>query len=108
MTDANYIVGVHHHRLPPAIFADRRSDFLHCVRAPLASVLGVVLGAINRPEFDMHARPPESLRVGILSEGALCAGLSNRPDYDCTPELGLRALLFPRHDSRGRFRQRAS
>jgi hypothetical protein len=31
-----------------------------------------------------HTNPPK-LILGVLPEGALCAGLSNRSDFNCTP-----------------------
>jgi len=48
---------------------------------------------VDRPKLDVlghrlreHASPPKVI-LGILPEGALGAGLSNRSDCDCEPDL---------------------
>src|ERR1700681_4635367 len=68
----------------------------------LARVTSVRDEFVDRPKLDVlghrlreHASPPKVI-LGILPEGALGAGLSNRSDYDCTPEPLVRKSFFAR------------
>src|SRR5271167_3560247 len=55
MPNCDHFVGVNNNRLTKPIFTNRCRYFLDRLGAPLPSVLGVIFGSDDGPDFDVHA-----------------------------------------------------